>query len=387
MHHLPVMGGATQSLLGLVHHALKANLTCKVLFLRTKGNAIETYRTQGVEVLCVDNVYSYAHAYGAYNTFMSRRPWRVVTNLIKSIKSTNNVRSVIQKVNPRLVYLNTSVLIPFAIASKELKIPVIWHLREQIHSGNLGFRKKMVQVLFLKYASKIIAISEVNKKAIGLENIEVVYNSVDFKTFDRQIKTSEFRTQYKLDTFYTLCFIGGSVLSKGADLLVEAAERLLQNRSDFTIVVAGKFNRDSTSTMNRIEKKVDKILKSNPSLKKCFRFVGTLPNVAKLIASSDLLIWPATTPHFARPIMEAMVMGKAVIASNYLSSKEILEHEKQGLLVKPSVADLSDAMTTLLDQDAKRQNMGEAGYTKAIQLFNAGINNAKIMENITQLIR
>lgn len=58
VHHLPVIGGSTQSLLGLVKHAQQAGLTCKVLFLNHEGNAIDKYREEKIEVLTVNTIFS-----------------------------------------------------------------------------------------------------------------------------------------------------------------------------------------------------------------------------------------------------------------------------------------------------------------------------------------
>lgn len=386
VHHLPVIGGSTQSLLGLVKHILQAGLTCKVLFLRHDGNAIERYREENIEIITTNNIHSYAHAYGAYNTFISRRPWRVGTNLIKTFQSTRKVQEILQHENPRLVYLNTSVLIPFAIGANKLSIPVIWHLREQIHQGNLGLRKKMVQTLFSKYATKIIAISKVNAMTLGIKNVEVIYNSVDFKVFDKELDGSSFKKEYGLNKPLQLCFIGGSVLSKGADILVEAIQEAMKKRQDFQLTIAGKFNSDPTKKMNRIEKRVYELIQANTLLKEKIVFTGSLNQVASLISASDILVWPATTPHFARPIMEAMVMAKPVIASNFLSSAEIVENGVHGLLVKPTVKNFSDAILELMNDEERRKQMGMLAYIKAKTLFDASVNNAKILHHIKSLL-
>lgn len=386
VHHLPVMGGATQSLLGLVKHAMKNGLVCKVLFLRNEGNAIERYRKEGIDVITIDNIHSYAHAYGAYNTFISRRPWRVITNLAKSFSSVNKVSSILSQERPRLVYLNTSVLIPFAIAAQKKSIPVIWHLREQIHNGNFGIRKKMVQSLFAKYATQVIAISQVNASVLGIKGIDVIYNSVDFNVFNKDLDAKEFKHKFQIKEPYVLCFLGGRVLSKGADLLVEAVVELLKHRQDFQVVIAGDFNTDTSGHLNKIEKKVMRLMNENEKLKQVLIFTGALSNTAQLIASSDILIWPATTPHFARPIMEAMVMSKAVVATDFMSSSEVLEHNKHGLLVAPNPTALCSSINALMQDNTKRIEMGIAAYNKAKDLFDAQENNNKIIKNIKQLL-
>jgi glycosyltransferase involved in cell wall biosynthesis len=387
IHHLPIMGGATQSLLSLVLAAEESGYTCKVLFLNNSGNAIERYQSENISIKITEDIHSYAHAYGAYNTFISRRPWRVITNLIKTFRSTKKAKLILQQEKPRLVYLNTSVLIPFARASKELSLPVIWHLREQIHNGNIGLRKWMVKTLFKKYATTIISISIVNAKVLGIKNIEIVYNSVDFNIFDKKKNTTEFKSKYDLNSTLNICFVGGSVMSKGADLLVQSFQEVIKERDDVRLIIAGTFNTDKKLKMNRIEKRVFNLLEANAKLKESITFLGSLNNVSELLAASDLLIWPATTPHFARPIMEAMVMGKPVIASNYLSSSEILENNSEGLLVDPNPKAMKNAILNLLKDEMKRERMGKEGFAKAKSMFDASINNEKIMVQIKSILQ
>jgi glycosyltransferase involved in cell wall biosynthesis len=386
IHHLPIMGGATQSLLTLVKQAMAAGYECKVLFLRQDGNAIQRYRDEGIEVTLSNKIMTYAHAYGAYNSFISRRPWRVITNLVKTFASVDEAKNILSLEKPKVVYLNTSVLIPFAMAAKDFKLPVIWHLREQIHNGIFGIRKKMVQYLFEKYASSIIAISKVNASTLGLNNIQVVYNSVDLNQFDKELDPMVAKEKWSVKAPFVISFIGGKVLSKGADLLVASLLELLKIREDFQVLIAGDFNKDNPATMNKVEKKVYTMCSQNGLLKNKLIFTGVLPNVAEVIAASDVLIWPATTPHFARPIMEAMVMAKPVIASNFLSSAEIVEHEKEGLLVPPSPLSMANAILQMMNNRDAAKRMGQLAYEKARYLFDARVNNDRIVKEIKKYI-
>lgn len=165
-------------------------------------------------------------------------------------------------------------------------------------------------------------------------------------------------------------------------MLVASLLEVLKEDQDVQLIMAGRFNTNRSGIMNKIEKRVYNMMNANPILKEKVVFTGTLTNVAPLIAAADIVIWPATTPHFARPIMEAMVMGKPVVASNYLSSAEIVTDRQEGLLVEPVAKRISKAILELMREPALRQQMGLAGYQKAKKLFNASINNEKISQHI-----
>ena len=61
-----------------------------------------------------------------------------------------------------LVHLNTSCLLIPAIAAKSLGLKVIWHIREELHSGVFGIRRHIIRKIFHKYSDIIISISRTN---------------------------------------------------------------------------------------------------------------------------------------------------------------------------------------------------------------------------------
>ncbi|MES2651672.1 MAG: glycosyltransferase family 4 protein [Bacteroidota bacterium] len=379
IHHLPVIGGATQSLFLLMKSFIDKGLTCRVLFLSNNGNAIAYYRSAGFNVDTVSDIVTYAHAYGAYNTFISRKPHRVFTKLINSFRSTAKAKTYINQYNPKVVYLNTSVLIPFAIAAKQLDKKVVWHLREQLHNGNLGIRKKIFQYLFKKYSDEIIAISNVNANALNLPNVHVIYNSVNMDIFNPSIDCEEFKNKYDLHGYKIVSYIGGHVKSKGAPLFIKAALKVLANHQKVKFVLAGEFNLTNKTSQNIVEKEVQALIE-NSIYKDRIIFVGVLQNVAELLATTNILIWPAIVPHFARPIMEAMVMGVPVIASNFMSSAEIVEDGKEGLLVNASETELGKAIEEFMSDPEKMEEMGANARKKGLQLFDSRLNNAAILD-------
>lgn len=382
IHHLPEIGGATQSLLGILLSANHNNLTSKVLFLRKQGSAIEFYREEGIDVITNDSIYTYAHAYGAYRSFISRKPLHPITHLIRSFLSVKRAREILIKENPKAVYLNTSVLIPFAIAAKRLNIKVIWHLREQLHSGNIGFRKNIFRYLFKNFADKIIAISKTNADILRVDNVKIIYNSVNFEEFNEHVNPSIFKSDFKVRSRFIVTFLGGKVQSKGADIFVKSAIEVLNHHQDITFIIAGDFNVDPNLKLSKMERKVLSILEQNSELRYHFLFTGSLTKVFELLAATDILIWPATKPHFARPIMEAMVMGVPVIASNYKNSSEILDNNVEGILVKPNANNFANGILDLLNNESLRIKLGKKSRIKAEKMFDANNNNQEIINII-----
>jgi glycosyltransferase involved in cell wall biosynthesis len=99
-----------------------------------------------------------------------------------------------------------------------------------------------------------------------------------------------------------------------------------------------------------------------------------------------MLVWPATAPHFARPVMEAMVMGSPVVASNYESTAEIIENGVDGLLVKPIRDKIAEGIIKLIEQPELASRMGKEAREKALAIFNSELNNEIIIKLIKRAL-
>ena len=98
----------------------------------------------------------------------------------------------------------------------------------------------------------------------------------------------------------------------------------------------------------------------------------------------DIAVVPSTEPEsFGLVAVEAMLAKKPVIASNHGGLTEIVIHEHTGFLVQPNnVTDLVNAIETLVNDEAKRLEMGEKGYVRAVEEFSI----YKYVSNIEKIL-
>ena len=379
IHHLSVIGGATKSLLALANASRNKGFDVTILFYGDKGNAYEWFASQGLECHNFPGGQVFQHANGAYIPIMQKRPYRVITIFYNAITSIDNTKSVISSFSPDLVYLNTSLLFPAAMAAKQLNIKVVWHLREQIHSGLFGIRKMFIMYCFQNFSDKVIAISRTNAAKIKANNTEVIYNSCNSEWQGSKSDLIALKSKLKITDERIICFLGGNVRSKGADFLLETIKSIKKTSVNFVVVIAGKFSLDGPN-LNKTEKKVKNILDHDPDLFKYIRFIGVLEDVSTLLKLSKILVWPASTSHFARPIIEAMMNETVVLASDFESSREIINHGVTGFLAKRSVPVFSKELIELLE--AENVEVVANAREKAVRLFSQNLN----LQRNTQVI-
>lgn len=100
-------------------------------------------------------------------------------------------------------------------------------------------------------------------------------------------------------------------------------------------------------------------------------FTGFQPDASRFLSAADLVVSSSIRPEpFSLVCLEAMALGKPVIASAEGGTAEIVQHKATGLLVSPNDPEkLADAMMELLQNESLRLQMGRAGCLRAQQEF------------------
>ena len=100
------------------------------------------------------------------------------------------------------------------------------------------------------------------------------------------------------------------------------------------------------------------------------RFAGHLADVRPALAAMDIFVHPGDPEPFGLVNVEAMAMGKPVVAFAHGALPEIIVPQKTGLLVRPNdVQGLAKAVLTLLESPDIRQQFGQAGRQHVIVQF------------------
>lgn len=431
IHHGKGLGGAPLSLLYLIESLDKQKFHPIVLFLHD-SEVVSLYKSKGIEVVGPINEHDFPH------TKIWWLRWYHLHHFFKSFYSTIKTSFYVapfwlKKIKPDLIHLNTSSLIAWGYAANKLKIPVIWHVREPLASGYFGIRRQIVQTFVAKYATKILPICKNDAKP--WENnfkTNVVYNAVDLKLFDpsrlpRQARypqgelggVQKMANQLKpkickaiiceksLNGIYSptvlpeeraqrasvskgfnekkILFLGGLSKEKGTLLIFKAFKKLLEKLPDAKLIVAGYFDVGELLGVKKFfpaqkyKKEVNKILKD---IKNNITFLGPIKNVAQVMAECDVLVFPATVGHFARPIIEASCMAKPVIASNLPPLNELVWNGKTGFLIDTDEIDLwVEKLYNLLTDKELNQKMGQAGFDFATKKFDVKLQ-IQIIEKI-----
>jgi glycosyltransferase involved in cell wall biosynthesis len=190
--------------------------------------------------------------------------------------------------------------------------------------------------------------------ALGVEaaKIRVEHDALDPHRFRSTPKRAEARAELGLPASKpVVVYTGGLLAWKGADLLIDVARAL----PAVQFVIAGGMDKD----VERL-----KLLGDDVANLRIDGFQAPT-RVPLYLAAADVTVVPnrsepAISSKYTSPlkIFEAMALGVPIVASDLPSIREILEHERDALLVAPDAAEpIARGIERLLGDDALRARL------------------------------
>jgi glycosyltransferase involved in cell wall biosynthesis len=127
-------------------------------------------------------------------------------------------------------------------------------------------------------------------------------------------------------------------------------------------VIVGSDDHDYADRLKRLAQKL--------KIADRVHIVGFQDPVQPFLASLDLYVHPALMEGFGIAVVEAMAMGKAVVATTTGGLPEVVAQGETGLLVPPGdVESLAATVVSLLEDRVRREQMGLCGRTRAHKRF------------------
>jgi glycosyltransferase involved in cell wall biosynthesis len=203
-------------------------------------------------------------------------------------------------------------------------------------------------------------------KLIAGNHIEAIGNGVDVKRFHASSSRQErSRLRKQIGTpenRIVILTLGRLVAEKGFPELIEAMIGV-----DADLWVIGK--RLESDHAAGIDDAL-KMVQDNKSLKDRIHFLGYRDDIPDLMRASDVFISASHREGMPRSIIEAMLCGLPVVATNIRGSREEVVDGETGLLVtvKQSQA-LTDGLNQLVSNPKLRKKWGAAGRKRALDLY------------------
>lgn len=184
--------------------------------------------------------------------------------------------------------------------------------------------------------------------------IKVIYNGVDKDVFTPS------REQYR-NKYPTVVSVARIDPVKDQLTLIRAAAIVKTRFPDVRFIVYG-----SVTVPEYYEQCLQ--LVQELDLKENFIFAGHTTDIPSAYRSGDVIALSSITEAFPYSVIEAMMSGKAIVATNVGGIKEALDN--CGILVDPREPEqFARALITLLENPVLRYTMGEEGRQRGLNLF------------------
>ena len=219
-----------------------------------------------------------------------------------------------------------------------------------------------------------------NYLGVPEDKISVIPNGINPFDVRLQIDVHSVRRRYAEDWEKIVLFVGRMVYEKGAHLFVDAALSLLSRRQDvkFVLVGEGPMRKDL----------MDKAYKSGFWHK--FYFTGFVEDVElfELYEVCDVAVFPSLYEPFGIVALEAMSLGKPVVASDVGGLSEIVVDGLNGLKVPlGDVQALSRAIERLVEDQSTAKEMGRNGARRVRELYSWDVVGERTFRLYEQVLR
>ena len=261
------------------------------------------------------------------------------------------------------------VMEAFTPHSNMLGIPVAWLSRVPrriaTHHGYIeGSSKRLSRahswLVNSGLATHMVAVSErVRRMAVEVEGVRVERTSVILNGIELAAraplaadKVTQLRQSLDVpETAQLVLAVGRLMEQKGHMYLLDAIPGILDHHPDAVFAIAGE-----GPLRSALERKAQDL-----GISKVMRFLGLRPDIPDLLQAADLFVMPSLWEGLPIALLEAMGASLPVVVSEVEGVDEVIDHERNGLLVAPKdVAGLTAAVESLLNDPQLRRRLGTA---------------------------
>jgi len=205
--------------------------------------------------------------------------------------------------------------------------------------------KIAVDYSLYKNFTKIVAVSEGAKKIFlnELSKIEkkldvgAIVNIIDIENVETR-SNEKYEHKFAVDKI-NIVSVGGLTNQKGWDFATDAAKKLKQQGHSINWYVLG-------DGIKRTE--LEEQIKRN-NVQDCFFLLGTIPNPYPYIKDCDIYVQTSRFEGLGRTIIEASLLNKPIVTTNFPTAYGIIEHEKTGLICEMNADSIAESVERLIN--------------------------------------
>lgn len=250
-----------------------------------------------------------------------------------------------------------------ALNGKICRVPLFFGARRNIGHWMNGFDELCANFLNRFFVDKIIANAEACKQScikqenVKSENVVVIPNGIETGKFSavKPWRPNETKRSCRVGAVSNLKPV------KGTDVFIEAAKMIVSKCPDFYFEIAGKGDFDYYRGLIERNGLTDR-----------FVLPGSIGDIPSFLAELDIAVLPSRAEGLSNSLLEYMAAGRPCIATNVGGNGELIQNDRNGILVPPEDPQaLADAILSLWSHPQKAASLAEAAQEDIRSKFDA----------------
>jgi len=314
------------------------------------------------------------HAIAVPTHALSLPPWRKPLALFQRRSAVGRLEALVNQLAPALIHVNDIWWVPHtvrAVASRTTNsVLIVAHVRQEIEPAKVR-RYKLDRV------GAVIAISRQIEQSliaggVSVKNVRTVYSGIDLSEKQLTHNGQAIRQMIGLSNEAVLLGTVANLFPrKGYEVMLRALPAIVRAVPTVHYVIVGSDDHDYADRLKRLAQEL--------KIADRVHIVGFQDPVQPFLAALDLYVHPALMEGFGIAVVEAMAMGKAVVATTTGGLPEVVAQGETGLLVPPGdVESLAAAVVSLLEDRVQREQMGRSGKARAQDRFSLDASVAQM---------
>jgi N,N'-diacetylbacillosaminyl-diphospho-undecaprenol alpha-1,3-N-acetylgalactosaminyltransferase len=292
-------------------------------------------------------------------------------NPLREIKAIQNIYEAIKPLNLDILHTFTAKPnIYGTIAGRLASVPKIINLVEGLGSfyleDDLKSRvvRSVIEGLYKRVFKLSGAVMFVNSDDPEyLINAGIISPEKVFKIDGVGIDTNEWRSSYikaDMDKLTRVIMVGRAIRHKGVAEFYDAAKTVSEQAPNVRFAYVGGVDEGNHSALD------EAFMRSSHFVE----YLGERGDVRELIDGADIFVLPSYREGLPRTILEAMSLGKPVVATDVSGCRDCVVDGETGFLTPAKDADaLACAIMRLCADKALRDRFGQAGRALAVRRF------------------
>jgi glycosyltransferase involved in cell wall biosynthesis len=261
-----------------------------------------------------------------------------------------------------VLHVNDYWWAPLGITAGRLTgCPCVVHVRQEIEP-------RKISQYWLDRGSLIVPVSQsignvLRNAGVSQENIQVLLSGIVPKAnYSSSPSCQALAILKQVKGQPVIGSVANLFQRKGLEYLVEAIWHLKKTFPHIFLVMVGKGDDEYE---RQLRTQVERL-----GLTEHVLFAGFQDHPEFFMSQFDIFVLPSVLEGLGIVLLEAMALGKPIVASHVGGIPEIVQHEKTGLLVEPAnVEDLCKGLLTLLNDPRKRAVMGDEAKKRIEEQF------------------